>query len=91
MRNELSKRWPDVQFMGEEKDNSDIDFNGAVWILDPVDGTTNLIHDFKDSALSLGLCEQGQVTLGVIYQPFLMKFSGHRREKARSAMESRFM
>lgn len=48
MRNELSKRWPDVQFMGEEKDNSDIDFNGAVWILDPVDGTTNLIHDFKD-------------------------------------------
>ena len=71
MRNELSKRWPDVQFMGEEKDNSDIDFNGAVWILDPVDGTTNLIHDFKDSALSLGLCEQGQVTLGVIYQPFL--------------------
>ena len=32
MRNELSKRWPDVQFMGEEKDNSDIDFNGAVWI-----------------------------------------------------------
>lgn len=71
MRNELSKRWPDVQFMGEEKDNSDIDFNGAVWILDPVDGTTNLIHDFKDSALSLGLCEQGQVTLGMIYQPFL--------------------
>lgn len=71
MRNELSKRWPDVQFMGEEKDNSDIDFNGAVWILDPVDGTTNLIHDFKDSALSLGLCEQEQVTLGVIYQPFL--------------------
>ena len=71
MRNELSKRWPDVQFMGEEKDNSDIDFNGVSWILDPVDGTTNLIHDFKDSALSLGLCEQGQVTLGVIYQPFL--------------------
>ena len=75
MRNELSKRWPDVQFMGEEKDNSDIDFNGAVWILDPVDGTTNLIHDFKDSALSLGLCEQGQVTLGVIYQPFLDEIS----------------
>lgn len=71
MRTELSKRWPKIQFMGEEKDNSDIDFNGAVWILDPVDGTTNLIHDFKDSALSLGLCEQGEATLGIIYQPFL--------------------
>lgn len=71
MKKELSKRWPSVQFMGEEKDNSDIDFDGAVWILDPVDGTTNLIHDFKDSALSLGLCEQGEVTFGIIYQPFL--------------------
>ena len=70
MRNELSKRWPDVQFMGEEKDNSDIDFNGAVWILDPVDGTTNLIHDFKDSALSLGLCEQGHVILSMIFFTF---------------------
>ena len=49
MREKLSKRWPEVQFMGEEKDNSDIDFNGAVWILDPVDGTTNLIHDVSDT------------------------------------------
>ena len=70
MRNELSKRWPDVQFMGEEKDNSDIDFNGAVWILDPVDGTTNLIHDYRSSAISLALFEAGKPVLGIIYQPY---------------------
>ena len=70
MRNELSKRWPDVQFMGEEKDNSDIDFDGTFWILDPVDGTTNLIHDFRNSAVSLGLCDKGEMICGVVYQPF---------------------
>lgn len=56
--------------MGEEKDNRDIDFSGAVWILDPVDGTTNLIHDFRCSALSLALCDRGQLELGIIYQPY---------------------
>ena len=40
----LRNLYPDIQFMGEEKDNSEIDFSGAVWILDPVDGTTNLIE-----------------------------------------------
>lgn len=70
MKEELAKRWPQIQFMGEEQDNSRIDFSGAVWILDPVDGTTNLIHDLRCSALSLALCEGGTVTAGVIYQPF---------------------
>ena len=66
----LAEEWPQIQLMGEEKDNSDLDFDGAFWILDPVDGTTNLIHDFMHSAVSLGLCEKGEVTCGVIYQPF---------------------
>lgn len=70
MKEQLSVAYPQVQFMGEEKDNSEVDFSGAVWILDPVDGTTNLIHDFRDSALSLALCEAGEITAGIIYQPF---------------------
>ena len=70
MRRGLFDMYPQVQFMGEEKDNRDIDFSGAVWILDPVDGTTNLIHDFRCSALSLALCDRGQLELGIIYQPY---------------------
>ena len=61
--------YPEIQFMGEEKDNSDIDFDGDVWILDPVDGTTNLIHDFRNSTLSLALARKGVLTLGIIYHP----------------------
>lgn len=70
IRTRLAEEWPNIQFMGEEKDNSAIDFEKAVWILDPVDGTTNLIHGFMHSAISLGLCENGEITCGVIYQPY---------------------
>lgn len=66
----LAEVFPDVQFMGEEKDNSDIDFQGKVWILDPVDGTTNLIHDMRASAISLGYAEGGKIKAGVIFCPF---------------------
>ena len=55
---ELSKIDPGAQFLGEEKDNSGVDMNGRVWILDPVDGTTNFIHDFQHSVVSLACSER---------------------------------
>lgn len=70
MRQELKKLYPQVQFMGEEKNNDEIDFAKPLWILDPVDGTTNLIHDLRHSALSLAYCEDGELQLGIIYQPY---------------------
>lgn len=42
-----------------------------VWILDPLDGTTNFVHGFDVFAISLGLYEQGRVTHGVIWAPRL--------------------
>ena len=47
LQKRLAEIAPEVQFMGEEKDNSQVDLSGAVWVLDPVDGTTNLIHAFS--------------------------------------------
>lgn len=61
---------PEVQFIGEEQDNSGLDFGGAVWILDPVDGTMNLIHGFRHSSVSLALAEVGEVTMALVYDPF---------------------
>ena len=40
------------------------------WILDPIDGTTNLIHDYQHSMVSLALYEKGEITLGIVYDPF---------------------
>lgn len=79
LRGRLEQEWPEIQFMGEESDNSDVDPDGAFWILDPVDGTTNLIHGFMHSAISLGLCEGGQIVCGVIYQPFTSELFSARK------------
>ncbi len=78
MRVRLKELYPDIQFMSEEKDNKDIDHTGKVWILDPIDGTTNLIHDFKMSAVSLGLVDNGVPVMGIVYNPFTDElFSAH--------------
>lgn len=70
MKEQLEKAYPDVQFMSEEKDNMEIDFERSIWVLDPVDGTTNLIHDYRQSAISLALLEKGETVCGMIYQPY---------------------
>lgn len=56
--------------MGEEQDNAGVDFRRPVWILDPVDGTTNLIHGYRHSAVSLALSDGGRVVLGLVYDPY---------------------
>ena len=83
LRQHLAEMYPDVQFMSEEKDNSDIDYSGRVWVLDPIDGTTNLIHDFKMSAVSLALVDNGVPVFGIVYNPFTDElFSAKRGEGA---------
>ena len=66
----LAELTPEAQFMGEEQDNAGLDLTKPCWILDPVDGTTNLIHRFSFSAISLALAEEGRVVFGVVYNPY---------------------
>ena len=40
------------------------------WVLDPVDGTTNLIHDYRASVISLAFMQKGSMVLGMIYNPY---------------------
>lgn len=70
IRGRLEELYPKVQFLSEEKSNEEIDKNGLVWVLDPVDGTTNLIHDYRASVISLALMQEGSVVLGMIYNPY---------------------
>ena len=68
-----------IQFMAEEKDNAAIDPARPVWVLDPVDGTTNLIHGFRHSAIALALAEGGRVCLGLVFDPFAGELFAARR------------
>lgn len=70
LQNELCKLYPDVQLMGEEDHMQNVDFSKPVWILDPIDGTTNLIYSYRHSAVSLGYYENGEICAAIIYNPF---------------------
>lgn len=70
LKAKLAELTPEIAFVGEENASA-IDLSQNLWILDPVDGTTNLIHNLQHSAISLALVEQGTVTAGIVYNPFV--------------------
>ncbi len=72
----LAEQCPDVGFLGEEQSYAqklelNPDFKGARWILDPLDGTTNYIHQFPIFCISLALEVNGVLELGIIDMPKL--------------------
>lgn len=60
---------PEIQFLGEETGLHSMEAD-SYWILDPVDGTTNLMHDYRHSVVSLALCRRKEIVLGIVYDPF---------------------
>lgn len=52
-------------------DTKGIDTKGIdnLWIIDPLDGTTNFIHGLPIYAVSIGLMHKGQITQAVVYDP----------------------
>lgn len=76
MKNYLAEACPDVGFLGEETaylQSNELfrQTTGARWILDPLDGTTNYIHQFPIFCISLALEVDGQIELGIIDVPML--------------------
>jgi myo-inositol-1(or 4)-monophosphatase len=51
---------------GSEYGAKDSEF---VWIIDPLDGTTNFIHGFPQYAVSIALAHKGKVEQAVVYDP----------------------
>ena len=69
----LQSALPGSAFIGEEQENGALT-DAPTWIIDPVDGTTNLIHNYRQSAVSIALCENGQPVLAAVYQPYTDEF-----------------
>ena len=40
-----------------------------LWIIDPLDGTTNYAHGYPNFSVSIGLEHEGMIVLGVVYDP----------------------
>ena len=64
----LRDAYPTHGFLGEESgvDNADAE---NVWIIDPLDGTTNFLHGLPQYCVSIALMQQGQLTQAVVYDP----------------------
>lgn len=69
LKEELYKLAPDIQFLGEETGLQQMSAENY-WILDPMDGTTNLIHDYHHSVVSLALYCRNEIVLGIVYNPY---------------------
>ncbi len=67
LKSELKKVSPEVDFFCEEEKGC---LSENCWILDPIDGTTNLVYDYKMSAVSLAHYKNGEILFGVVYNPF---------------------
>jgi 3'(2'), 5'-bisphosphate nucleotidase len=66
----LRQEFPDDGILAEESiDTSHRLGKARVWMIDPLDGTTGFIDGNGDFAVQIGLTENGQCVLGVVYLP----------------------
>ncbi len=63
----VRRSYPDHAFLAEESGATGQ--SDTVWIIDPLDGTTNFLHGFPVFAVSIAVREKGLLTHGVIYDP----------------------
>jgi myo-inositol-1(or 4)-monophosphatase len=73
----IRKNYPNHAFLAEESGRSgDSD---TVWIIDPLDGTTNFLHGFPTFSVSIACQTRGKLEHGVVYDPISQEiFSASR-------------
>jgi myo-inositol-1(or 4)-monophosphatase len=77
----IHKHYPEHAILAEESGSSGD--NDAVWIIDPLDGTTNFLHGFPVFAVSIAVQLRGKLEIGVIYDPMRQEvFTAARGEGA---------
>ena len=63
----VRRSYPEHAFLAEESGQTgDSEF---VWIIDPLDGTTNFLHGFPQFAVSIAVQRRGRIEHGVVYDP----------------------
>jgi myo-inositol-1(or 4)-monophosphatase len=66
----LLEAYPNHGILAEESGNSQGNkFSDHIWIIDPLDGTTNFIHGFPVYCVSIALQIKGKVDHAVVYDP----------------------
>lgn len=68
---EILRAYPSHAVLGEEygMQNNEEGDSEYVWIIDPLDGTTNFIHGFPVFAVSIALQQNGRTIAAIVYDP----------------------
>jgi len=77
IRDDLLAAEPDSRILGEELSPDGADTRGLVWVVDPLDGTTNFLHGYPCWAVSIGAVVDGDVVAGTVFN-----VPAHRRYTA---------
>ncbi|MCD6219349.1 inositol monophosphatase [Candidatus Calescamantes bacterium] len=67
LHNVLTSLIPDSGFYGEERGKGEE--KKWMWVVDPIDGTMNYIHEIPHFSISVALTHNGETVLGVVYDP----------------------
>lgn len=65
----VRRRFPTHTIVAEESGRSRTT-SPFEWFIDPIDGTTNYIHQFPAFCISIGLAHEGKLAMGVVYDPW---------------------
>ena len=74
IRDFLAREFPDHRFIGEEDlpgESLLVSPDDYCWIVDPLDGTTNYVHQLRSFAVSIGLRRGEQTAVGCVLDPIL--------------------
>ncbi|SET86579.1 myo-inositol-1(or 4)-monophosphatase [Salinibacillus kushneri] len=64
----IRRSYPEHQVLGEEGFGDEVtSLDGIVWIIDPIDGTMNFVHQKRNFAISVAIYEDGEGIIGLIY------------------------
>lgn len=66
----ILEKYPNHGIVGEEGVfDKDLENYDTLWVIDPIDGTTNFIHDFPYYGISIGIVHKGEGIIGTVYNP----------------------
>ena len=65
----IRKQFPSHRFLAEERGRVEQSLSPYLWVIDPLDGTTNFAHGYPAYYVSIGLEYAGRCVLGVVFDP----------------------
>ncbi|MEJ8543877.1 inositol monophosphatase family protein [Brevibacillus borstelensis] len=67
---EILRKYPEHGILGEESTfTGDPGKYDTLWVIDPIDGTTNFVHQQINFAVSIAVYHKGEGLIGVVYDP----------------------